>query len=86
MAHPLQIGSWVLPTSDSLARRKKLPWDLKGDRRATNGCLSVLGISNVVSSVPPGPLCQNRGIIRFIRVPFALLKYLARYTATAIPT
>lgn len=30
MAHPLQIGSWVLPTSDSVARREKLPWDLEG--------------------------------------------------------
>lgn len=61
MAHPLQIGSWVLPTSDCLARRKKLPWDLKEDRKATNGCLSVLGISNVISNVSPGPLCQTIG-------------------------
>lgn len=38
MAHPLQIGSWVLPTSDSLVHREKLPWDFKGRGVGGGGC------------------------------------------------
>lgn len=89
MAHPLQIGSWVLPTSDCLVRRKKLPWDLKGVwggeiEGPQMGVCQCLECQMLFPALLPRLFVKPLGIIRFIRTPFALLKYLASYSAAAI--
>lgn len=87
MAHPLQIGSWVLPTSDCLARRKTLPWDLKrGIEGPQMGGCQCSESQLLFPAFLPGLFVKPLGLIGFIRAPFALLKFFASYSAAASPT